>query len=97
MFFKKKSAAASQQNAPFFVAYRDADPNGPVTVHIDADQIESPAHGGLMLADFARHMARAMAQAGKADGEEAALTAILELFQAEIDNPTGPVHGSIRN
>ncbi len=97
MFFKKKAAATPQENAPFFAAYRDADPNGPLTVHIDPGQIESPAHGGLMLADFAQHMSRAMAQTGKADSEDAALDAIVKLFQAEIERPTGPVHGSIQN
>ena len=97
MFFKKKTADSGRGAEPFFVAYRDADPNGAVTVQIDPDLIESPAHGGLMLADFARHMARAMSQTGKAESEAQALDTILNLFQAELDNPTCPIQGSMQN
>ncbi|PWE17212.1 DUF5076 domain-containing protein [Marinicauda salina] len=86
---------AEHEDVPFFVAFRTAEAG--MTVHIDVDQVENGASAGIMLADFARHFASALAQTGKAAGPDAALEEILELFGAEIDNPTDTVEGSIRN
>ncbi len=97
MLFGRKRTEQPVKTEPFFVAYRDDDPNGPMTVTIDPDQVESASHAGLMLADFARHFARAMSQAGKSESEGQALQDVVKLFNAEIDHPTGPVDGAIRN
>ncbi len=97
MLFGRKRTEQPAKTEPFFIAYRDEDPNGPITVSIDPEQVESAPHAGLMLADFARHFARAMSQVGKAESEVHALRDVVKLFNAEIDHPTGPVDGSIRN
>lgn len=86
-----------RKETPFFAAFRDADPNGPVTVHIDPDRIESPDHAGLMMADFARHLSRAMAQSGKADDEREALMRLLVMFEAELRNPTDEIVGGVQH
>ena len=82
---------------PFFAAWRDAETDGPMTVSIDAEQIESPAHAGIMIADWMRHLARALAQSGKAESEDAALDQMIPLLQAELENPTDEIEGSIEN
>lgn len=48
---------------------------------------EDAAMWGVMLADIARHAARAFASNYAVDEDEA-LDLILETFQAEFDNPT---------
>ncbi|MFC4723742.1 DUF5076 domain-containing protein [Glycocaulis abyssi] len=84
-----------QDASPFFVAFRADD--GDVTVHIDTEVIESGSHAGILLADFSRHMAIALAQTGKAASPDAALNEMLGLFQAEINNPTDTPRGGIAN
>jgi hypothetical protein len=50
------------------------------------DAWEDPAAWGLMLADIARHVARAHAQEGQ--DEEEVFQRILAGFRAEIESPT---------
>lgn len=80
---------------PFFVALKSDD--GDVMVQLDPEAIPSADHAGLLLADFARHMATAMAQTGKADSPEEALNQMLGLFEAELDAPTDTPSGGIVN
>ena len=82
---------------PFFAAWRDEDPNGPVTVKIDPDQIESPGHAGIMMADWMRHLSRAFSQTGKAESEDTALAEMVALLEAELNNPTDEIQGSVEN
>ncbi len=91
MLFKSKAPP------PFFAAWRDPETDGPMTVNIDPDQIESPGHAGIMVADWMRHLARAMAQTGKAESEQAALEQMVSLLEAELNNPTDEIQGSIGN
>ncbi len=79
---------------PFFAATRTAD--GGMEVRIDHTQIERPEYAGLMLADFAGHMANAMHQSGKAESAEEAMRLILEMFTAELQNPTDTPSGEIQ-
>ena len=79
---------------PFFTATRTAD--GGMEVQIDHAQIERPEYAGLILADFAGHLANAMHQSGKAESAEAAMRLILELFTAELKAPTDTPSGKIQ-
>lgn len=83
------------QTPPFFIAFRAE--NGEITVHIDTEVIESGEHAGILLADFAKHMAIALAQTGKASSPDAALDDMLDLFEAELENPTDTPRGGIAN
>lgn len=76
-------------DTPFFLASIDAE--GGMTVRIDIDQIEGPAHAGIMLADFTQHLARALTQAGKSPDPAQAIQDMLELYAAEMSNPTDTV------
>ena len=87
----------SKEPDPFFVAWRDADADGPMTVNIDPEAIASPGHAGIMVADWMRHLARALTQSGKAESEQAALEQMVSLMQAELNNPTDEIQGSIGN
>lgn len=80
---------------PMLIALKTKE--GGMTVTLDPSQIGSGAAGGLILADLARHFARALAAARLEASEDAALAEILRLFQAEIDHPTDPGEGSIVN
>ena len=80
---------------PFFIAFRADDSD--VTVHIDTEVIESASFAGILLADFSRHMAIALAQTGKAASVDAALDEMLDLFLAEMNNPTDTPRGGIAN
>ncbi|WP_158291635.1 DUF5076 domain-containing protein [Marinicauda algicola] len=80
---------------PFFVAFRSED--GEITVHIDTEVIESASHAGILLADFSKHMAIALAQTGKASSPDAAMDEMLDLFEAELNNPTDTPRGGIAN
>ena len=80
---------------PFFIAFRAED--GEITVHIDTEVVESGGHAGVLLADFAKHMAIALAQTGKASSPDAALDDMLDLFEAELENPTDTPRGGIAN
>jgi hypothetical protein len=80
---------------PFFVAFQSDD--GDVTVHIDTEVIESASFAGILLADFSRHMALALAQTGKAANVDGALDEMLDLFLAEMNNPTDTPRGGIAN
>ena len=50
---------------------------------------DDPGLWGLMLADIARHAARAYEQDGRMSYDEA-LAEIKDMFEAEWDNPTDP-------
>ena len=82
--------------APFFAAWRDAETDA-ITVNIDPAPIESPGHAGIMVADWMRHLARALAQASKAESEEAALEQMVSLLEAELRAPTERIEGSIEH
>ena len=84
-----------QQPMPFFVAFKNED--GEISVHIDTEVIESGEHAGVLLADFSRHMAIALAQTGKASSPDAAMDQMLDLFEAELNNPTDTPVGGITN
>ncbi|XBQ15662.1 MAG: DUF5076 domain-containing protein [Oceanicaulis sp.] len=80
---------------PFFLAFRTKD--GEIGVQLDPEAMEGPGHAGVLLADFARHFAMAFAQTGKASSPDAALDEILDLFEAELENPTDAPRGGISN
>lgn len=80
---------------PFFVALKTED--GDIIVQLDPEAIPGPDHAGLLLADFSRHMAAALAQTGKASSPEAALNQMLDLFEAELNAPTDTPTGGITN
>ena len=80
---------------PFLVALKTDDDD--VMVQIDPEALPGAEHAGILLADFARHMAAALAQTGKADSAEAALNRMLDLFEAELNNPTDTPTGGIAN
>ncbi len=80
---------------PFLVALKT--PDDDVMVQIDPEALPGPDHAGILLADFARHMAMALAQTGKADSPEAALNQMLDLFEAELNSPTDTPTGGIAN
>ena len=87
----------SKAPAPFFAVWRDAEADGPMTVNIDPAQIESPGHAGIMVADWMRHLARALSQTGKAENERAALEQMISLLEAELNSPTDEIQGSVGN
>ncbi len=80
---------------PFLVALKTADDD--IMVQIDPEALPGPEHAGILLADFARHMAMALAQTGKAESPDAALDTMLDLFEAELNNPTDTPTGGIAN
>ncbi len=80
---------------PFLVALKTGDDD--VVVQIDPEAIPGAEHAGILLADFARHMAMALAQTGKADSPETALDRMLDLFEAELNTPTASPTGGIAN
>ena len=71
--------------------------DGGMRVSLNANMIASAGAGGLILADLARHFARALSQVGLADSEDEALNEICQLFAAEMNNPTDLGEGSIVN
>lgn len=80
---------------PFLVALKTSQDD--VMVQIDPEAIPSADHAGILLADFARHMAMALAQTGKAESPEAALNQMLDLFEAELNTPTASPTGGLAN
>lgn len=80
---------------PFLVALKTSEDD--VMVQIDPEAIPSADHAGILLADFARHMAMALAQTGKAESPEAALNQMLDLFEAELNTPTASPTGGMAN
>ena len=95
LFGKRKPTQKEIEVSPFLVAWRNQD--GGMTVQLDPSRIESTGAAGIMLADIARHFARALTQYGAAPSEERATTEILQLFDAEMDRPTDLGTGSIVN
>lgn len=81
---------------PFFIALRDSDPNGPMEVRIDPSQVNDATEAGIILADFAKHFARALHQTEKAPSEGEALTTIQSFFNEEILNSTQNPDGGIQ-
>ena len=82
---------------PFFLAFRNTTPTGRIEVLIDPDQIGSIDECGAYMADFALHLARALARSGKAKDEHEALVEILDLLQRELTEPTDVPAGSMQN
>ena len=80
---------------PFFVALKTE--TGDIIVQLDPEAIPGPDYAGLLLADFSRHMAAALAQTGKAPSPQAALTGMLDVFEAELNAPTDTPTGGITN
>lgn len=70
-----------------------ANSDGGQDIIIRHDMWDDPGAWGLVLVDIARHVARAQAQAGADESE--VFSRILELFQAELDNPTDEPTGNI--
>ncbi|MBS3651321.1 DUF5076 domain-containing protein [Pseudaminobacter sp. 19-2017] len=96
LFGRKASPAApSSERAPFIQCFRTEDDG--LVVRIDPAQVELPAHAGIMVVDIARHLARAMAQYGSACSEHEAMSEIVRLMRAELDDPTDLGSGSIVN
>jgi len=95
LFGKRRSTQEESDASPFLVAWRAED--GGMTVKLDPSRIGSTGAAGIMLADIARHLARALTQYGVASSEERAITEILRLFDAEMDRPTDRGTGSIVN
>lgn len=86
---------ASADAQPFLVALKTGDDD--VMVQIDPEALPGAEHAGILLADFARHMAMALAQTGKSESPEEALETMLDLFEAELNNPTDAPTGGIAN
>ena len=96
MFGRKKQDTQPRRiDNPLMCAIRSKDPNGPMTTHIDVSQIANRAEAGIILADFAGHLAKAQAFGGKAESEAKAMFDIRSLFDAELDSPTTAVVGGI--
>jgi hypothetical protein len=95
LFGKRVPTQEGSDASPFLVAWRTED--GGMTVQLDPSRIKSTGAAGIMLADIARHFARALTQYGAASSEERATTEILRLFDAEMDRPADPGIGLIVN
>ncbi len=97
MFGRKKSSVSGpvRIDNPLLVAVRDSDPDGPMTVRIDVAQISNAHEAGLILADFAKHFAKALTATGKAASEEAAMTELRWMFDAEMNQPTDGAQGGV--
>ena len=67
---------------------------GQQVVTLRPDLWEDPAAWGIMLVDFANHVANAYEQMGRGSKEEV-LKRIFEGMQAEISHPTDEVTGEI--
>lgn len=80
---------------PMLIAQKTRE--GGMSVRLDPAQIGSAAMGGLILADLARHFARALAAARLEPSEDQALGEILRLFEAEIERPTDLGEGGLTN
>ncbi|WGI20569.1 DUF5076 domain-containing protein [Amylibacter sp. IMCC11727] len=75
-------------NKPFFTAEGNYVANEPLVVNIRTECLGDPKLAGLVLADFAQHLALAHARTGKAKDRQTALDEMLQLFVAELQNPT---------
>jgi hypothetical protein len=95
LFGKRAPAHGESEISPFLVAWRTE--NGGMTVKLDPSRIQSTGAAGIILADIARHFARALTQYGAASSEQRAVNEILRLFDAEMDRPTDSGTGSIVN
>lgn len=95
LFGKRKPTQGEIDASPFLVAWRTEE--GGMTVQLDPSRIESTGTAGIILADIARHFARALTQYGAAPSEERATSEILQLFDAEMERPTDLGTGSIVN
>ena len=80
---------------PMLIAQKTKE--GGMSVRLDPAQIGSGAAGGIILADLARHFARALAASRLERSEDHALAEILRLFQAEIERPTDTGEGALVN
>ena len=80
---------------PFLAAMKG--PDGKIVVHLNPDEIASPAAAGILLVDLARHYARMFVQTGRAKSEDEALAEIRRLFDAEWASPTDLGEGGIPN
>lgn len=78
---------------PFLVAYPGEE--GGQRVILDPAFFGQPEHVGIFLVDLARHFARAMASAGKAESEQDALARMRVFLDAEWDHPTDPGSGGL--
>jgi hypothetical protein len=100
MIFEKRKTRASNMPVvkiknPMLIAFMTDDRR--IQVRLDPKKIGSAAAGGIILADLARHFARALPAAGLARSEDEALKAIWEIFEVEMKNPTDLGEGSIVN
>ena len=98
MFGKRKPVSEAHglpADGPFLVAYRTED--GGMTVKLDPARVRSAGAAGIMLADLARHFARALTQYGAERSEDDAIDQMLAMFKAEMDSPTDLGIGSIVN
>ena len=80
---------------PFLAAYMM--PDGGMQVGLNPAQIPDAEIAGLILADIARHLARALVMTGASRSQEVAMKEMLDMFVAEMNAPTDLGSGSIVN
>ncbi|MEM0924026.1 MAG: DUF5076 domain-containing protein [Pseudomonadota bacterium] len=85
--------ALFSKRKPVFEAFLD--PRDGLEVRINTDVFSEAGAAGVMLADFAQHMAKALAQSGKADTAESALHEMLDIFVNELEDPTDAPEGGM--
>ncbi|MBL4927543.1 hypothetical protein [Fuscibacter oryzae] len=94
MFWKKKPAEPVKRiENPALIAVFDRSKT--LTVNVFPTEIKTPAIAGIMLADIAVHMSKALVAAGLAVSEASALSVIVEIFNAERANPTDVAVGGL--
>ncbi|MEM6620247.1 MAG: DUF5076 domain-containing protein [Pseudomonadota bacterium] len=94
MFWKRKPQGLQIEN-PMLIAQRTENAQETLSVYLSAEQLGNPSEAGVMLADIARHMARALADTSYEGTEEDALRQIAKLFNAELQSPTQPIKGGM--
>lgn len=80
---------------PFLAAYMR--PDGGMQVGLNPEEIADAGMAGIVLADLARHLARAMAMTSKSPSESGAMQEMLDMFVAELNAPTDVGSGSVVN
>ncbi len=89
MFWKKKQPT-QDIGSPMLIAFRMENADSTLAVHLEPDQLGSPGEVGVMLADIARQMARALVQSGYDGTKAQAFNQIINILNAEANAPTQP-------
>ncbi len=96
MFWKKSPPSGERIDNPAIVGMVTAE-SGAFVVHLNVADIGNAGVAGVMLADLAVHIAKALTMAKMAAAEDTALNEIVRVFNAERQNPTDdPVGGLVQ-